>query len=552
MSSATDDELVELQKKYQLLEGDRKAYYETSQWTIKQNRDTLLAAKDENKALRAELAKTLRERGSDDKLRDPTAEEMAELAYRVKELRKRIDEIRVVCQRKEREIDEYNDHLVEMAMEHAANLKLSEDTPEQRLIRTLENRLDKGLVKYNEAMSIRRTYVQIVKRLKEERIGFENQLAAIERTLMAKEQDLKELALMSHDAGHAKEASKSELLRLEAILQKERVERERELAERRAQLTKRTKMIENLAEREKKRKDIQMAAVGDLDNEQEEAMQRNHVTNRLNRASNQSLLQQEQQLINKYEEAFRKIKEATGVSDVKDIMDKFKQQQETKIQLEEQTEQAQASIEAMNEEKQALIAKVDEVRYAGAGGSGSRVVVDEVEKTLRLKSNEVDKDREKAERLHKLLVGIKAGISHLADKLSSVRLEQPNIALSDETILPVAQQCEQKMYKTIDLFGGQSIDDEDTTELVQEVYAGPDQDEGDLSSWNTRIALGRDIEDVIEYSDDEVGGEDVPDRDYMKTMSEQMLDKATKVKSNKSQGRNSGGVASKAKRPGMQ
>ena len=192
------------------------------------------------------------------------------------------------------------------------------------------------------------------------------------------------------------------------------------------------------------------------------------------------------------------------------------------------------------------------MRYAGAGGSGSRVVVDEVEKTLRLKSNEVDKDREKAERLHKLLVGIKAGISHLADKLSSVRLEQPNIALSDETILPVAQQCEQKMYKTIDLFGGQSIDDEDTTELVQEVYAGPDQDEGDLSSWNTRIALGRDIEDVIEYSDDEVGGEDVPDRDYMKTMSEQMLDKATKVKSNKSQGRNSGGVASKAKRPGMQ
>eukprot|EP00959_Pyramimonas_sp_CCMP1952_P281004 5873800-Pyramimonas_sp.AAC.2 len=51
-----DEELADLQKKYQLLEGDRKAYYETSQWTIKQNRETIAAAKRENKELRAQLA----------------------------------------------------------------------------------------------------------------------------------------------------------------------------------------------------------------------------------------------------------------------------------------------------------------------------------------------------------------------------------------------------------------------------------------------------------------------------------------------------------------
>ena len=55
--------------------------------------------------------------------------------------------------------------------------------------------------------SIRKTYEQIVKRLKEERVGFDNQLAAIERTLKAKEKDLEELVLMSHDAQHAKEVS---------------------------------------------------------------------------------------------------------------------------------------------------------------------------------------------------------------------------------------------------------------------------------------------------------------------------------------------------------
>jgi hypothetical protein len=42
------------------------------------------------------------------------------------------------------------------------------------------------MIKYNETQSIKKTYEQIVARLKEERVGFDNQLAALERTLAAK------------------------------------------------------------------------------------------------------------------------------------------------------------------------------------------------------------------------------------------------------------------------------------------------------------------------------------------------------------------------------
>ena len=61
------------------------------------------------------------------------------------------------------------------------------------------------MIKYNEAQSIRKTYEQIVKRLREERVGFDNQLAAIERTLGAKQHDYEELLLLSGDAKHAKD-----------------------------------------------------------------------------------------------------------------------------------------------------------------------------------------------------------------------------------------------------------------------------------------------------------------------------------------------------------
>lgn len=46
-----------------------------------------------------------------------------------------------------------------------------------------------------------------------------------------------------------------------------------------------------------------------------------------------------------------------------------------------------------------------------------------------------ERNRIKYERLAKILVNVKAGIEHLADKLESVPMEGAPIAMSDETVL---------------------------------------------------------------------------------------------------------------------
>jgi len=107
-----------------------------------------------------------------------------------------------------------------------------EDTPLTRSIRVLENRLDKAMIKFNEAQSIRKTYEQIVGRLKEERVGFDNQLSALERTLGAKQRDYEELLLLSGDANHAREISQMELDRVRGGYEEERIRRDNELRER--------------------------------------------------------------------------------------------------------------------------------------------------------------------------------------------------------------------------------------------------------------------------------------------------------------------------------
>eukprot|EP00063_Salmo_salar_P060239 XP_014035074.1 PREDICTED: coiled-coil domain-containing protein 151-like [Salmo salar] len=53
------DQITELQRKIQLLEGDRSAYYEMSQSSIKKNRNSILQLRQENKRLHKKLANAL-------------------------------------------------------------------------------------------------------------------------------------------------------------------------------------------------------------------------------------------------------------------------------------------------------------------------------------------------------------------------------------------------------------------------------------------------------------------------------------------------------------
>jgi flagellar biosynthesis chaperone FliJ len=59
-----------------------------------------------------------------------------------------------------------------------------------RQIRRLENELDKTMIKYNEALSLKKTYETILGKLSEERGGYESQLTAIEGSLKNKTYDL--------------------------------------------------------------------------------------------------------------------------------------------------------------------------------------------------------------------------------------------------------------------------------------------------------------------------------------------------------------------------
>ncbi len=134
-------------------------------------------------------------------------------------------------------------------------------------------------------------------------------------------------------------------------------------------------------------------------------------------ALNEHVLEEEEKKITTYEDAFRKIKDATGVSDVNEVIQKFLTQDETHNNLVVMTKEAQARIDALNEEKALAKAKAEEIKYSGTGSLGSRRIVDEFESHLSEASSKCERNKQKYERIAKILINVKSGVEHLADKL---------------------------------------------------------------------------------------------------------------------------------------
>mmetsp|Transcript_55754 Transcript_55754/g.129850 ORF Transcript_55754/g.129850 Transcript_55754/m.129850 type:complete len:533 (-) Transcript_55754:122-1720(-) len=440
-----EEQLEDLQRRFQLLEGERKATHDTAKLNIQQNKEIISQMNEENKALRGQIAQLRNEKPQS------TEKQLEKTMSEVQILQRKVDALKAENLKRRLTLDQLDVKLAELST--GAKLHSSEASPEMRQIRVLENRLDKAMIKYNEAQSIRKTYEAIVKRLKEERIGFDNQLAAIERTLKAKERDYEELLLLSHDAYHAKEMAQAELHRFEQGVMEERNQRDKEVQEKKALVEQRVQMNKRLEQREK-----MLNAQQEADKQGERQLKETAYTSDLNVGISNDYAHEERQKLQDYEEAINAIKEATGVSDPNEVIQKFLTQEDTQKNLQNLTKENQATIDRLTEERRRLRLQVEELKFGSEGNVGRRQAIDDFETNLAEAQEKFDRNKGKFERMAKMLIDMKAGIDHLSEKLSPIRLDgEATIGVTDETVEEVLQQCELKISKLLSLT--QHLDD---------------------------------------------------------------------------------------------
>eukprot|EP00659_Diplonema_papillatum_P015369 gene15369-23497_t len=456
-----------MEKKLRLLETDRKLHFESSQ--------LIRSLRQDNKELTART-RLAREGTIGSNVDTIHCKKTQMLDVQIHAKRRQLDELKARCDTKKKEVARFEEALAQLHTETQPVYK--EESPLDRKIRMLENRLDKSMIKYNEAMSIRRTYEQIVRRLKDERVGFDNQLAAIERTLKAKDHDYQELLNMSHDAAHAKDVARAELAQFKAAYEEEKRQKDRELEERKRLVQRRLDQTQKLERSEKQRRvEEENAARREAEEKEKEKGMR---------ATNDIKTVEEREREEEYEMHFKKIKEATGVTD---------------------PDESVAVLQVINnhEEKEELTARVEEIKYSGSGQLGSRRIVDEFEAHLAEAKHQCEQNRNKYERVAKILINVKAGVQHLADKMMLSKTELPNV--TDENALQVLRTCDAKLQTLV----------EESIPVDGAEVAPPEHIE--LPVHNRRIKIPSELEqdDVVDDEDDEEV-DDLMDRDTVKKL----------------------------------
>ncbi|CAM9386434.1 unnamed protein product [Chrysoparadoxa australica] len=435
--NAVQEQVDDLKERMRLLQGDRKANIDILETSKTTNKEEMRRLREENKDLRIKLSQLqLGKRNGE------AVQELGHMENEVQRLRKSCDDHKSTAQSHRTTLQSLKDQVrdLELEVRHPSQ----EDSPLQRQIRTLENRLDKAMIKYNEAQSIRKTYEQIVKRLRDERVGFDNQLGALERTLGAKQKDHEELQLISGDAMRARDMAHGELDKVRAGYEEERRRREIELRERRQVVQLRHQMRDRNEKRELIKARIMAQEMGDLSEEQgEKNLKSALAVSTITATKMASERQENKSRIDVFESAFTKIKEATGVSDVNEVIQKIVSQEATAENLMLLTKENQAKIESLNKVKAGLKARVEEMKYSGPGEGHRRKMVDDQEEQLSNSAARLERVKHKYERLVKVLISIKAGIEHLQDKLRSVAEEtqvavEP-IRLTDDTVVDVLE-----------------------------------------------------------------------------------------------------------------
>ncbi|OQS06428.1 hypothetical protein THRCLA_01532 [Thraustotheca clavata] len=524
--SRMEEQVDDLREKMRLLQVDRKSNIEQLEANKNSNKELIRQLKHENKELRKQIADMKRA----EQTTGPADmdDETTQIAHHLTKCRKQYDDVRHKVAAQVELLEQLKDNVKDLELE--SKKPSMEDTPETRKIRMLENRLDKAMIKYNEAQSIRKTYEQIVKRLKEERIGFDNQLAAIERAAAAKNHDYDELVMLSNDAAHAKELTMLELERVRSNYEEERRLRDKELKEKQQVVKMKLEMNARLDKREKMKHDLIAGEAAGLNDEESTVLRQSIAIGSLAHVRVSEEKKEHRSKIDIFESAFRKIKEATGVSDVNEVIQKIVSQEGTTENLMMLTKENQARLEALQAEHLHLKMHVEELKYSGSGGGHRRKMVDDHESNLNIATAKLERARLKYERVAKILISVKAGVEHLVDKIESIREDGKAIHVADNTIVEALHQSELTLTNILTLMqtaAGRQQKPKDEFHIDTTTAAIEDElNIGVARPYNQRIPLPGEgiLPDDLEADDMAVDeNDDALSRDRVKKASKQVL-----------------------------
>lgn len=223
-------ELLELQKQHKHMELDRRAYTEESQSLLRKQQTTIDKLRKDNDTVKGDISMLMRsscrpisslQQDAIHRMHDQGDKYTNAIEYEKRNIEVMEDQINIMkqkCQHQRRAMGGVNASKDNFYMI-------------QKQIRILENRLDKALIKFNEAIAHNKILRDDIDDLRRERIIFENIYRKMERELQDRKQKMAEIIETSNQSYEQRDTYQMEIAAIEQVNRREQEEFEEQMIE---------------------------------------------------------------------------------------------------------------------------------------------------------------------------------------------------------------------------------------------------------------------------------------------------------------------------------
>jgi len=343
-------------------------------------------------------------------------------------LRKTHDEHRSMAEAKLQQLKQIEEELAEVRRLNTH--KESDSSKSSNGLSSVENRLDITQMKLEEELQNKEIFTHMIKRLTSGLLDAKSNVKTTNEQKLQAEAEYQGLRLQLHQARQEQSNLEDALKSLSKKAKTRREKQDQKLVDIQKAIDQRASQRIRQEDMEKKREAIAARAKGDLGTEEEERLKRMFVVRSLYSSMLEQKVQKEAADLEHMEQGFQKIKSATGISDVQEIIQKFKTKDETKHSLLQTDKQTRDRIEQLKEEKADNLAILEDATTTGMAAGGNREMyqeVDHIDEALNAARKQMNDYKTRATSLDLILEESRMSIRKFLSKLNNTTSDLPSM-----------------------------------------------------------------------------------------------------------------------------
>jgi len=421
-----EQEIAELQRKFRVLENDKRACTEDSQGVIRKQRATIEKLKREGQKMKVELQESSSSAGNQAENR-LALETIQKLTEQREHLKVRLQTEMELERSLQDTLDSTNKQIFalrgDMAKNGGVNAACDNTKAVQKQIRVLENRLDKALQKFNEAINGNKELREQIDTLRRERLVFDDIYRRLENELAHKKKEMANIIEQANAAYEARDQAQSQMAQLKQQADREHVEFEKEWKELGKLIQNDKKMKEFMKTRVKGlREATQHESAAGNNNTSKESTLLLHRAGAQQDATSQPSSDTAESLkakVSTFEGAFERIQLATGVCDLEELVQRFIHSEDQNFSLFKYNTELTEEIEQL--EQQIVVSKEELVHLSGSSTKKEDTEKAKLVESLEEKWNDMDKKalyfEERDQETQQTLSHIRSGTENIFRRL---------------------------------------------------------------------------------------------------------------------------------------